>query len=349
MYTSALKKPRSKIAVWFACATFLYLSAHLVFAQEAPLSQLNEANSATSPVENPYAIEALLGDEVYGDFVLGPGKVELQVKPGETKVVEITVSNRTGGDRIFEISAEDASGSSDPTQTLILLGTDRGPYSMKDYVSVPAPRFTLGHNKRARIPVTVSIPPDAEPGGLYGSLLVSTVSQEAKAGGDEGTQPQSAVVARIGSLFFITIPGPVEREGSLSEFGTIPPKNFYQKGPIQFGILFENRGLIHLAPYGELRVTNMLGEEVGFVELEPWFVLPKAKRLREVTWNRDFLFGRYTATAQINRSYDDAIDTISYSFWVLPWKILLAGFGALFIVIFLVRAFFRTFEFKRRQ
>jgi hypothetical protein len=34
---------------------------------------------------------------------------------------------------------------------------------------------------------------------------------------------------------------------------------------------------------------------------------------------------------------------------VLPWKLLLAGFGVIFIVLFLIRTFFRTFEFKRKQ
>lgn len=304
--------------------------------------------SSEESVGLPYEVETLLGDEVYGDFVLGPGKLEVSINPGETKVVEVTVSNRTGVERIFEVTVEDATGSTDPTQTLVLLGGEHGPYSMKDYVSVKASRFKLPHNQRARIPVTISVPPNIAPGGLYGSILVSTVSQEAKAGGDEGTKPQSAIVSRIGSLFFITIPGAVEKEGSLKNFGTVPEKKFYQEGPVDFGILFENTGSIHLAPYGEIRITNVFNEEVGYLELDPWFVLPQALRLREVTWNRDFLFGRYTATAQINRSYDDVIDEMSYTFWVLPWKPVTLAFLTLFFVLFLIRAFFKNFEFKRK-
>jgi hypothetical protein len=176
-------------------------------------------------------------------------------------------------------------------------------------------------------------------------VLIDTVAIKAEEGNTGGTAPQSAIIARIGTLFFITIPGEVAHDGNLKNFGTVPEQMFFQSSPINFGILFENKGSIHLAPYGELRITNMFKEEVGLVELEPWFVLPKSLRLREVTWNRDFLFGRYTATAYINRSYDDTIDEMSYSFWVLPWKIMLAGFGGLFII----RAFFRSFEFKRKK
>lgn len=336
-----------------ALVVFALVGAVVALTPSSLFAQQTEEPSATvvdgsSVITNPYKTEQLLGDEVYGDFVLGPGKLELSINPGETKVVEITVSNRTGVERIFEVTAEDAKGSSDPTQTVVLLGGDAGPYSMKDYVSVPAKRFTLGHNQRAIIPVTISIPPNVPAGGLYGSMLVSTISQEAKAGTADGTAPQSAIVSRIGSLFFITIPGDVERDGQLKEFGTVPPKTVFQSGPLNFGILFENSGSIHLAPYGELRIRNTFGEEVGYLELDPWFVFPQATRLREVSWNREFLFGRYTATVSINRSYDNIVDEMSYTLWVLPWKPLAGAFAVLFLVFFIIRFFFKNFEFKRK-
>ncbi len=313
-------------------------------------TELSPAVETVSVVLNPYAIESLPGDGDYvaGDFVVGPGKVDVTVLPGTSKTVEMLVSNRTGERRIFNLTLEDMVGSRDPETSMVLLGSDTGPYSIKDYVHVPSFRFELGHNQRARIPVTITLPPNAEPGGLYGSVLVDTTAVDAVKGDPDGTAPQSAIIARIGTLFFITIPGDIARDGELNDFATVPKQMFYQNGPIPFGIYFENKGNMHLAPYGEIRIRNMFNEEVGSVELEPWFVLPQSLRLREVTWNREFLFGRYTATVAINRSYDDIIDTQEYSFWVLPWKFLLAGFGALFVVIFIIRAFFRTFEFKRK-
>ena len=331
----------------------IMLSGALSGVVHAEDGSATSSASSTSPLVStslplPYVTEALLGDEVFGDFVVGPGKIEVSINPGESKTLEITVSKRTGKPHIFEITSEDASGSTDPLQPLVLLGDDRGPYSMKDYVSVEAPRFELPHNTRARIPVTITVPADAEPGGLYGSVLVSTVSSEARVGDGQSTASQSAVVARIGALFFITIPGGVEKDGDLKDFTTVPPRLVYQSGPIPFGLLFENRGSIHLTPYGEIRVRNFLDEEVGFIELEPWFVLPQALRLREVNWERGFLFGRYTATAYINRSYDDVIDEQSYTFWVLPWKPIATGFAVIFLVLFILRAFFKKFEFKRK-
>jgi hypothetical protein len=113
--------------------------------------------------------------------------------------------------------------------------------------------------------------------------------------------------------------------------------------------VYENTGSVHLNPYGEIRVANIFGEEVGFQEIDPWFILPKALRLREVSWDRQMLFGRYTVTAKINRGYDDIIDEKTIHIWVMPWKILLAIFAGLFIVISLIRFILTHFEFKRKS
>ncbi|MCA9363846.1 DUF916 domain-containing protein [Candidatus Kaiserbacteria bacterium] len=298
--------------------------------------------------ENPYPIDQLIGDKVVGDFVLGPGRVELEIAPGESKTVELTVSNRIGRDQEFVITTEDVTGSTNEDTPIVLLGNDTGPYSMKEYVSVPQERFTLAHNTRARIPVTITIPPNADPGGRYGTVLVQTVSVRADDVPGAPGAPSSAVISRVGTIFFITIPGSVEQEGYLTRFGTVPEQKVYQSGPIPFGVLFENSGSIHLIPHGEIRVANMLGEEVGVLPLEPWFVLPRSVRLREVSWDREFLFGRYTATAYVARGYGEDIDELSYTFWVLPWKLVGIVFVIFFVSIFLIRLFFRTFEFKRK-
>lgn len=321
---------------------FILASAFMFLA---PLT----AVMAQEPTLTPYAIEGVPGgSENLGDFVVGPGKVELTMNPGESKTVNVLVTNRTGERRIFNLTTEDATGSTDPTMAVQLLGTERGPYTLKDYIKVPATTFELDHSMRATIPVTITIPPDAEPGGRYGSLLVDTVAVDAVPADDQGTVPQSAIVARIGTLFFITIPGSKEYDASLKEFATAPKQSVFQNGPITFGLLHENHGTMHIVPYGELRIRNIFGEEVGYGKIDPWFVLPKSNRLREVTWDRDYLFGRYTATVSINRGYDDIVDEMSYSFWVLPWKPLTAGFAVLFVLVFLMRTFFRTFEFKRK-
>ena len=350
--TERLKDATKRASALFVASFVLcMLSISTVFAQ-------TESTTTADQVSEIHADEVITGlypsegipesGGTIGDFVVGPGKIDVALKPGQSKIIEVTVANRTGERRIFNLVPEDAQGSQDPETPVVLLGADRGPYSLKDYISVPYTRFELNNNERARIPVTISIPEDAQPGGLYGSLLVNTLAIKQVGADEEGATPQSAIMARIGTLFFITVPGEVQRSGVLKEFDTVPSQKFYQNGPINFGVLYENTGSIHLAPYAEVRIKNMFDEEVGYLTLDPWFVLPQSVRLREFSWDRDMLFGRYTAVVSLNRGYDDVIDEKSTTFWVLPWKPIAGAFGVLFVIFFLIRIFFKRFEFRRK-
>lgn len=284
----------------------------------------------------------------YGDFVVGPGKVELPLNPGESRTVEMTVTNRLGEPRVFNIEVEDAAGSNDLSRPIVLLGDDRGPYTLKDYIHFPETSFVLEAGERARIPVTITLPEDAEPGGRYGSVLVTTTSVPNDNRLSSEARPSSAIVTRIGTLFFITTPGEVEVEGILEAFTTIPDKKFFTQGPINFAAIFRNTGSVHLNPYGTISITNMLGEEVGFVELDPWYAMPQSLRYREIGWEREFLFGRYTATVEINRGYNDLVDTSTLSFWVIPIKLIIPAVGGLVLLLLLLRYIVTRFEFRRK-
>ncbi len=346
---SVIRHPSS---LFFSVSVILFIFSETSLAQE-------DFTSASSSIEAPesevvteqqpaYRLESLPFDDVVGDFVMSPGKVELEIAPGESKTVEISVANRIGKEQTFSIEIEDIRSSNDPKRSVELLGSQTGPYTIKDYIKIPDLEFPLDHAKRAIIPVTISVPPDAEPGGLYGSVLVKTVTKEANNGSDPRTLPSSAIVSRIGSLFFVSIPGAVERGGILQDFSTRNKQTFFNQGPVNFDVVYENQGSVHLNPYGEIRITNLLGEEVGFVELQPWFVLPGSVRLREISWDREVLFGRYQAEVQLNRGYENIIDTAVVSFWVIPWTFVAGGLLSIFLLYFLIRGFFRTFEFKRK-
>ena len=112
--------------------------------------------SSTSLVNAaPYSIEKLPDNTVYGDFVVGPGKYQVDIKPGETSTVNVVVSNRMGRQKIFSIQVEDFKGSRDLDRPVVLVGNDRGPYSLKDYLKIASTTFTLNNAERATIPVKI--------------------------------------------------------------------------------------------------------------------------------------------------------------------------------------------------
>jgi hypothetical protein len=297
-----------------------------------------------------YRREELPTKTVFSDFVIGPGRFELVLAPGESRTVELLVSNRMGDGRIFSFTTEDMEADSTKNDGSVnLLGERTGPYTIKDFISVPYPEFYLEHGERARVPVTISLPADAEPGGFYGSLLTSIISNPNDVEDTSGATPSSVIISRIATLFFVTTPGGIVRDSELIDFRTLNKQSFFTKGPVTFMIESENYGTVHVAASGVLTVKNMLGDDVGSVELEPWFILPGAVRTRQVDWNREFLFGRYEATVQINRGYDNIVDEKTFVFWVFPWKIVLMIFGGLFVFFMIIRFLAARIEFKRKR
>jgi hypothetical protein len=199
------------------------------------------------------------------------------------------------------------------------------------------------------LPVAIVIPATSAPGGLYGAIMISAsnidevngVAQVDNAAG------KVKVITRVASLFFIRVRGDVVENGSLTDFKAV--KSFYESGPVNFQITSENNGSVYLSPYGTIEVRNIIGQKIDERRVDPWFVMPGAVRVREIKWNSNFLFGRYTATIMMNRGYDDIIDTKSFSFWVIPWKIISIILIGLILVIWLFIWIAGHFELKKPE
>ncbi len=268
-----------------------------------------------------------------GDIVVGPGKTELSLDPGASSTQEIIVSNRSGQTKIINISVEDFQGTKDLNETVQFLGDKNSPFSLKDYVKLETNQITLRFGERLRLPVVISIPQTATPGGLYGAVMVSASNPDE--GADQTPANAAAgkvkVITRVASLFFVKVNGEVINDGDLKSFKAV--KGFYEKGPVTFQIISENNGSVYLSPYGTIEIKNILGSKIDEREVDPWFVMPGAVRMREIKWNSNMLFGRYTATLYLNRGYKDVIDTQSFSFWVIPWRILSIILVGLILVV----------------
>lgn len=290
---------------------------------------------------SPMALSALqvqnLGDiPVSNDFTVGPAKIESVILPGEESVLSLSITNRTGRDHSFSISIEDFTSSNEEGRNVELLGEDSGQRSLKSFVSISTRDFTLSHGERALIPIVVSIPAGVEPGGRYAGVIVKMfpASSTSTSG---GVSAQTQTIAQIASLMFVTVAGEIVYEGELESFQTRNKKLFFVNSQIPFRLSFSNEGTAHLNPYGIIVIKNLFGKEVGVVEVDPWFVLPESLRTRDFSFEGKNLFGKYTATAQINRGYEDLVDEIEISFVVLPVSKVLILLGLVVSVFVLTR------------
>lgn len=299
----------------------------------APISAISASRISQLTVENK------------GDFVLEPGKIEIFLNPGETVTRNISVINRTNKKADYKIEIEDFVGSDNPNTPVLLLGNDKSPYSFKDNLVPETNTFSLGFGQKIELPIEIKAPANAQPGGFYTSVIVSSVPSEEELAAQTGAK----IISRVGVLMFIRINGPVEQNGEVTDFRIGEGKgSLMQKGPVPFEILFKNSGSVHLVPYGEIHIKNMLGKQVASIPVDAYFSLPKSVRYRQVEWKQERLFGRYTAELTMNDGYDGKTDVKKIAFWVIPWMYIVITLAVLFLISFMVYYVKSRFEFKRK-
>lgn len=281
------------------------------------------------------------------DFVLEPAKMEVLLDPGQTATRYIYVTSRINKPTKFQVEVEDFVGSESADNPVLLLGNDKSPYSLKDYLKPEVTEFTLNFGQRIQIPIDIDLPPNAAPGGFYASVLISNAPD--KLGTSTAQSNETKAVSRVGSLFFVRVNGPVNENGSLEKFEIKNAKPFYSTADFTFDILFRNTGSVHLVPYGTIDIKNLWGKVVDSIPVDAYFSLPQSLRYREVPWQKSGLLGYYRATVNLHRGYGDTVDTQTLSFFILPWKLIVSIFIIVVILVLLYFYISRNFEFKRKR
>lgn len=269
-----------------------------------------------------------------GTFVVRPAKVEMTIAAGKEESAVLTLTNGTNDPLHVEVSYEDVAantGSGVNDNPVVLLGTQGGSYPLKELFSTPKRSFDILSGKDMEIPVKVRVPSDTEPGGHYGSVILTfTPIHE----GGQGSA-QIAVESRIATLFFVRVSGAVKEDGAIAAFGLVNNETMIPapsaSAPLRFHIAFENKGAVHLNPYGRLTITPLFGSDI-VLPIDPWVILPGGVRTREITTPGPLRPGYYTAHLEENRGYGNIVDERTVHFWVTPTLIE----GVFFIVILLI-------------
>ena len=259
------------------------------------------------------------------------------------------LSNRASSEVSFKVEVEDFVGSMNQDQAVILLGDEESPYSFKGNVVPDIKSFSLVSNGSISIPIKINVPANAQPGGFYTSVLVSNAPSVDAGGQSSEVQGQTKIISRVGTLFFIRVNGVATESGALEDIRVISPTvdipDLYK-----FNILFKNDGNVHLVPYGWVTVKDMFGKMMIKIPVDAYFAMPKSIRYREVEWKAPFLFGRFEATAEINRGYgSNLVDTKTVAFWVIPWKIAAIAIAVILVIVLGLYFFFKKFKFVSKD
>lgn len=293
-------------------------------------------------------------------LTITPPLFQLTIGKGETWQSSLKVVNTNPYDLTVYASVMDFEASGEEGRSRLIPMTERGAenYSLTlaDWIEVPLEPVVIARESSLEIPFSVNIPANAEPGGHYAAILISTSPLREKFNG-----PTIQVSSRISSLLFLRVKGEVEEKGNIREFRA--EKSFYQAPPVNFILRFVNDGNVHLRPRGSIAVYDMWGRERGKIPVNQdsnfGNVLPGSVRKFFFDWEEETSFfeaGRYKAiiTLSFGESAYQSVSAIAY-FWVLPLKSFLAvvsvaGLLILFAAL-LIRAYIRKSlsAFKRTE
>lgn len=332
----------SRLLAIFVAAVFLPTSllAQVAAEKTQPLTDVSpKVQKVSQDSRREIRINFQQNTPVENDFLIGPARFLLTMRPGETKTVELQVTNRTGHEGVFEFLSEDFD--IDPKTNLPRFYASQvgGPFAASNWIHPEVGSVVLRHGDRAFVNVTVMVPAGAEPGDHQAAMIVKLRDKPSKQSG-------IGVVSRAASMFVITVPGKVLQD---TKVDSILVRHFLNWSyPVFLRLSATNRGNVIAAPTGTVTIRNLFGVAVDEVPVREWYILRGQTRPIDLTWSPRFALGRYTAETKV-KIYAKQTVPASVTFWVLPIMPVLLLLFTIFFVSFLIQYVFSRFELRKKK
>lgn len=279
-----------------------------------------------------------------------PPLFQVTLRPGEIWSSTVKIVNTNDDETAFYASVMNfEAGDEDGNSRFTPVFDDEewgGGHSLARWIEVSEGPYSAAPGESVRVPFSIRVPENAEPGGHYAAILIGTRPLDA----DRSLGSSKILVSSmVSSLILVRIDGDIREEGTIREFST--SRRWYQKPDVDFLLRFQNTGNVHLRPQGDIIIYNMWGKERGKIPINKKTAfgnaLPQSIRKFTFQWEGEsnfFEIGRYTAIATLAYGAAERKSAFqSVSFWVMPIKPvvgIVGGFGIFFILIFFAIRFY---------
>jgi hypothetical protein len=304
-----------------------------------PVTTAAPAPSTPAPTTNPASVGQALE--------IAPPVVSVTADPGQTIRPLINIRNVSPSKLLVTGQVNDfTAAGEDGSPKLLLDPNENNPYSIRTWVT-PLSKLTLESRKIVQLPVTITVPKDAAPGGYFGVIRFSASAPEIDSTG-------VSLSASLGALVFVRVNG-VAKEGlSVASFSVSQNKKdgkLFEGAPVSFVERLKNTGNTYLQPQGQVIVKDTFGKIIGAVNvnLPPRNILPGSIRRFDQPFDKSvignkILFGRYTATMKL--TYGDNKQSVeqTLSFWIIPYKLIAAVVIAIIALFFILRIGIRRYN-----
>ena len=280
---------------------------------------------------------------------VSPVRTDIEIKPGESKKIPVTVTNLTKTPiTVSPIENDFIAGDERGTPALILDKDKYAPtHSLKRFMT-PLEDVTIPAGKSKAVDVVITVPKDAKAGGYFGAVRFAPASPDGGA--------QVNLSASAASLMLVTVTGDIVEKLDLTSFDIQQDGkagSFFQSAnELQAAFRFENKGGAQVGPFGKVVVTQngSVVYEADFNNKTPRdVILPDSARAWDIPLKKIGSFGNYTVTATFSYGQKNQTIEVTKSFWVVPQFIIIATIvGVLVLVGLIVGIWLFLRGYKRR-
>jgi hypothetical protein len=260
---------------------------------------------------------------------VSPVRSDIQIMPGSSQTVEVTVSNITGASlSVTPITNDFVAGDDRGTPALILDADKYAPsHSLKRFMG-PLSTATIAAGQSKTFNVVITVPKTAQAGGYFGAVRFAPSDPD---GGG-----QVNLSASVASLILLTVPGDVIESLSLKNFdvqqNAVNGTSFRTPDNLQVSFAFENKGNLQIGPFGRISVKN--GDDIVYAadfnnQDTRDVILPDSSRRWEVPLKDIGTFGHYDVIATFTYGTKNQTIEVTKSFWVIPQWVIIAAVASI--------------------
>lgn len=277
-------------------------------------------------------------------FTVAPARQFIELEPGEETTLNLKFYNLgnfpiPGIIRSADFIVQDKLG----TPRLIEDVTEAPPrFAASTWFTLPYDRMTLPSEEQISVPIKITVPSEARPGGRYVSVYFepnAAIPQSVNSSQEAG----ASIAPRVAGLFYIRVKGPITENSTVSRFFT---PSFLEYGPIPLETEILNSGDYHVRPKGLITLSNMFGANVAQVNLKEFNIFPDTQRLYENQIGSKWMVGKYTLSLTAGYGEQGKALKRTTTLWIFPWKIATAIIVTMLIVLLLAQNFMKRLSTK---
>lgn len=332
--------------VFLIVSVFISLTQpNTVLAQETSNSTASEAAVPATPQPTP-ATQPI-------NLTVSPISLNIVTDPGAS--TNATIKIRNNGSVTENLHLSLATFTANTAGDTPVITDFKADDDSQNWLQFSEDTFTVKPGEWKTLQVTFS-PPSSAALGYYYAILVERQQEADVEGG-------STAVTGVPAILVLTeVSSPLaKKELQLVSFSS--SKRLYEFLPAEFQLSIKNTGNIQTAPSGDIFIDSQDKHDLGIVPINParGMILPGSTRTYTVHWDQGFpkyifekdelgnvkmkldwdfsqankfRIGKYEATALFvyDNGQRDIPTEATLSFWVMPWRIMLAALAVIALV-----------------